>query len=71
MAVKVKTRLSTRDVKDHVKRMEILRRVADEHDDKRRYLGAVAGAVVTPEVSAYALKNGFFVIVPLRENRGH
>jgi hypothetical protein len=64
MAVEVKTRLSVRDVKDHVKRMEILRRVADEHDDKRKYLGAVAGAVVTPEVSAYALKNGFFVIVP-------
>jgi hypothetical protein len=64
MAVEVKTRLSARDVKNHVKRMEILHRIADEHDDKRKYLGAVAGAVVTPEVSAYALKNGFFVIVP-------
>ena len=27
-------------------------------------LGVVAGAVVTPEVAAYALKNGFHVIVP-------
>jgi hypothetical protein len=67
MAVEVKTRLTTGDVKDHVKRMEILRRVADEHNDRRKYLGAVAGAVVTPEVSAYALKNGFFVIVPSGE----
>jgi hypothetical protein len=67
MAVEVKTRLTSKDVKDHVKRMEILRRVADEHDDKRKYLGAVAGAVVTPEVTAYALKNGFYVIVPSGE----
>jgi chromosome segregation ATPase len=67
MAVEVKTRLTTEDVKDHVKRMEILRRVADEHNDTRKYLGAVAGAVVTPEASAYALKNGFFVIVPSGE----
>jgi hypothetical protein len=67
MAVEVKTRLTSRDVKDHIKRMEILRGVADEHNDKRKYLGAVAGAVVTPEVLAYALKNGFYVIVPSGE----
>jgi DNA repair exonuclease SbcCD ATPase subunit len=64
IAVEVKTRPASRDIKDHIKRMEILRRVADEHDDKRKYLGAIAGAVVTPEVLAYALKNGFYVIVP-------
>jgi chromosome segregation ATPase len=64
MAVEVKTRLSSKDVKDHVKRMGVLRRVADERQDKRKYLGAVAGAVVTPEVLAYALKNGFYTIVP-------
>ena len=67
MAVEVKTRLTSKDVKDHVKRMEILRRIADEHNDRRKYLGAVAGAVVTPEVLAYALKNGFYVIVPFGE----
>jgi predicted AAA+ superfamily ATPase len=31
MAVEVKTRLTAKDVKDHVKRMDILRRIADEH----------------------------------------
>jgi hypothetical protein len=67
MAVEVKTRLTSRDVKDHAKRMGVLRRVADEHRDGRKYLGAVAGAVVSPEVVAYALKNGFFVIVPSGE----
>jgi hypothetical protein len=67
MAVEVKTRLVTEDIKDHLERMEILRRVADEHDDKRKYMGAVAGAVVDRQVLAYALKNGFYVIVPSGE----
>jgi hypothetical protein len=53
MAVEVKTRLTREDVQDHVKRLEILRKVADAHEDKRKYLGAVAGAVVDQEVSAY------------------
>jgi hypothetical protein len=64
LAVEVKTHLTTKDVKDHIKRMGILRRVADEHNDKRKYLGAVAGAVVDQVVTAYALKNGFYVITP-------
>jgi hypothetical protein len=64
MAVEVKTHLTTEDVRDHVKRMGILRKVADAHMDRRKYLGAVAGAVIDREVSAYALKNGFYVISP-------
>jgi hypothetical protein len=54
-------------VKDHVKRLEILREVADEHNDTRKYLGAVAGAVVDQEVSNYARKIGFYVIIPSGE----
>jgi hypothetical protein len=67
MAVEVKTRLTTEDVQDHVKRMGILRRVADEHGDRRKYLGAVAGAVMDEGVQAYAAKNGFYVISPSGE----
>jgi hypothetical protein len=67
MAVEVKTRLTTRDVKDHVKRMNILRRAADEHGDRRKYLGAVAGAVFARGVLEYALKNGFYVVIPSGE----
>ncbi|MDR2393101.1 MAG: hypothetical protein LBD93_02940 [Treponema sp.] len=67
MAVEVKTRLNTEDVQDHLKRMEILRRVADTHQDSRKYLGAVAGAVVNQEVIRYALKKGFYVIIPSGE----
>lgn len=64
MAVEVKTHLTTEDVRDHAERMEILRKVADDHNDRRKYLGAVAGAVIDQEVAAYALKVGFYVIVP-------
>jgi hypothetical protein len=52
----------TLDVKDHVKRMAVVRKAADEIGDKRKYLGAVAGAVVYPDIVEYALKNGFYVI---------
>jgi hypothetical protein len=64
MAVEVKTRLKTEDVKDHLKRMEILRRAADERNDKRKYLGAVAATAFNKGAEAYALKAGFYVIVP-------
>jgi hypothetical protein len=47
--------------------MEILRRVADDHQDRRKYLGAVAGAVIDRRVFAYALKSGFYVINPSGE----
>jgi hypothetical protein len=67
LAVEVKTRLTAGDVKAHVKRMGILRRVADEHGDRRTYLGAVAGAVMDQAVVAYALKQGFYVINPSGE----
>jgi predicted transcriptional regulator len=67
LAVEVKTHLTTKDVRNHVKRMGILRRVADDCQDRRKYLGAVAGAVIDQEVSAYALKNGFYVISPSGE----
>jgi hypothetical protein len=62
LAVEVKTTLTNNDVRDHVKRMGMLRRYAGEHQDKRKLLGAVAGAVASEGVKAFALKNGFFVL---------
>jgi hypothetical protein len=62
LAVEVKTSLTDNDVRDHVRRMEKLRRYADEHGDKRKLLGAVAGAIASDEVKAFAVKNGFFVL---------
>jgi hypothetical protein len=62
LVVEVKTNLTTADVKDHVERMEKLRCYADEHEDKRTLLGAVAGAIASEGVKAFAVKQGFFVL---------
>ena len=67
MLVEVKTKLTTEDVKDHIERLEKMRKYADLHCDKRSFLGAVAGVVMTPIVKDYALKQGFFVIEPSGE----
>jgi uncharacterized protein YoxC len=62
MAVEVKSKLLASDVRDHVERMNILREYADEHDDKRVWLGAVGGALLATEARKAALKAGFFLI---------
>jgi hypothetical protein len=67
LAVEVKTHPTTEDVKDHLERMEILRRVADEREDKRKYLGAMAGAAFDQQVREYALRKGLYVITPSGE----
>jgi hypothetical protein len=62
LAVEVKTNLTVNDVKDHARRMEKLRVYADEHGDRRKLVGAVAGAIASEEAKAFAVKNGFFVL---------
>jgi hypothetical protein len=62
LAVEVKTQLTVPDVRDHLKRMEKLWLYADEHGDTRKLLGAVAGAIASKEVKAFAVKSGFFVL---------
>ncbi|MDR0642785.1 MAG: hypothetical protein LBG07_10040 [Treponema sp.] len=64
MVVEIKATPSVKDIADHVKRMEKMRRYADLHGDARKYLGAVAGVVVSDSVKHRALGNGFFVVVP-------
>jgi hypothetical protein len=62
MAVEVKSRLRKEHVDDHIRRMEILRSYLDERGDTRKLLGAVAGAIVPPELKNYVLKKGFYLI---------
>ncbi|MDR0731888.1 MAG: hypothetical protein LBF63_09480 [Treponema sp.] len=64
MIVEIKSTPSTKDVDDHIVRMEKLRKYADLRRDARKYLGAVAGVVMSDSVKNYALKKGFFVAVP-------
>jgi hypothetical protein len=67
LLVEVKTTLTIEDVKDHIKRLEKMRTYADLHGDKRTFLGAVAGVVMTLTVKEYALGQGFYVIEPSGE----
>jgi hypothetical protein len=67
LLVEVKTTLTTEAVQDHIKRLEKMRVYADLHGDKRTFLGAVAGVVMTPTVKDYALGQGFYVLEPSGE----
>jgi len=67
MLVEVKTKPTTRDVQDHIRRLKKMRKYADLHGNKRTFLGAVAGAVMTNNVKEYILKQGFFAIEPSGE----
>ena len=64
MAVEIKTKPSGDDINDHVERMEKLRVYADLHNDKRVYLGAIAGVVFSESEKINALKKGLYVIEP-------
>ena len=62
MAVEVKAKPLQKDVDNHVKRLEVLRRRADARGDKRKFQGAIAGAIMIDAVRNYAHKAGFFVV---------
>jgi len=68
MVVEVKTTMRRRDVDEHVERMEKVRKYANDHGDKREFLGAMAATIVDKDTKAYALSKGFFVIEPSGED---
>ena len=62
IAVEVKAKPGEKDVKEHIQRMEILRRRADARQDRRKFQGAIAGAIMGKAVRSDILKNGMYVI---------
>ena len=62
IAVEVKAKPAYSDIKDHITRMEVLRRRADVRGDKRSFLGAIAGAIMSDELCNHIIKHGFYVI---------
>jgi hypothetical protein len=68
VAVEVKTTLRQVDIDDHLKRMEKIRKYADEHNDKREFMGAMAATITDKATREYALKEGLFVIEPSGED---
>jgi hypothetical protein len=68
MVVEVKTTLRQSDIDDHLLRMEKVRKYADEHGDKRQFMGAIAATITDKSTREYALKKGLFVIEPSGED---
>ena len=68
MLVEIKTNLTISYINEHINRLEKMRAFADLHNDKRSFLGAVAGVVVPLKVKNYALENGLYLIEPAGEN---
>jgi len=63
MAVEVKRWLERADhVDEHIKRMQLIREYPPAEVKGKKLLGAIVGAVVTPEAREYAEQNGFFVL---------
>jgi hypothetical protein len=67
MLVEVKSKFTIKDVNDHIARLQKMRVYADLHDDKRSFLGAVAGVIMRYDVKKYALRQGFFAVEPAGE----
>lgn len=62
--VEVKSQLKVTDVDYHIERMEKCQQHPPRGANDKRLLGCVAGMIVGPEVEAYAIQKGFFVIKP-------
>ena len=63
MAAEVKRELDrTKDVEEHIKRMELIRQYPPEQIGSKQLWGAMAGGVVDPDVKNYAYASGFFVL---------
>ena len=61
--IEVKTTLETKDIRAHIERLEKFRRASDMKGDKRRFIGAIAGAVIDGDAEEVAHENGMYVIV--------
>ena len=68
MLVEVKTKLTIERINKNIERLEKMRNYANLHGDKRIFLGAAAGIVVTDEVKNYALNQGLYFIEYAGEN---
>jgi hypothetical protein len=68
LAVEVKTTPDRKDIDEHLQRMAILRRYADAHGDKRKFLGAMAAPGFTEVMRKKVLNAGFFVIEAAEES---
>ncbi|MDR2556373.1 MAG: hypothetical protein LBC49_01510 [Bacteroidales bacterium] len=58
----LRTKLKHDHILEHIERMNKLRKYADAHNDKRKYIGAVASLIIPDNIRREAVKEGFFII---------
>ncbi|MDR2922514.1 MAG: YraN family protein [Treponema sp.] len=63
IAVEVKAKPVIQDIKEHIERLEVIRDHRNSLNDKRKILGAIAGAIFEDKVKKAVRDAGFFVIV--------
>ena len=68
MLVEIKATLTISDINKHIERLQKMRKYADLHNDKRKFLGAVAGIAISDDVKEYALEQGFYLVEPTGED---
>ena len=62
IAVEVKSKPVVKDVEHHIRRLEILRDARDKLHDKRKIMGAIAGAIFGTEEKDATRQAGLYVI---------
>jgi hypothetical protein len=62
MVVEVKTQANISDIREHIERIEKVRRHFDLRGDKRKLYGALAAAILPDNVRDYALKQGLYIV---------
>ena len=63
IVIEVKTTFKAKNVGVLKDKLERFRRASDMKGDKRRFIGAIAGAVIEGDAMSVAHENGFYVIV--------
>ena len=68
LVIRIETPFLHDDIDNQLNRMEKVRKHADEHGDKRQFIGAIAAINIDESARNYALKKGLFVIEPSGED---
>ena len=62
IAIEVKAKPKEKDIFEHIERMEVLRMAANRRGDKRKFRGAIAGAIMNESICEKILQNSFYLI---------
>jgi hypothetical protein len=62
LAVELRNHVDIEDVRNHIEKMEKLRRYFDLRGDRRKLYGALGADIIPDPVFDFTLKQGFYII---------